>query len=66
MPEKQPLRGPAVFVASLLFLVGAITFIVGGLRLLGGDSMGGGLCLLASVLAFGFLLNALSRTTGSS
>jgi len=66
MPERQPLRGPALFVASLLFLVGSIAFIVGGLFLLGRDSIGGGLCLLASVLAFGFLLNVLSRTPGSS
>ena len=66
MPEKRPLGGPALLVSSLLFLLGLIAFIIGVLRILDRDSIGGGLCLLTAAFAFGFLLLALSRTPGNS
>jgi hypothetical protein len=65
MPEKPPLRGPSLLVASLLFLVGVIALVGGLLYTLGGDSMGGALDLIAAATAFGLLLSVLSKNSGS-
>lgn len=62
MSERQPIRGPALLVASLLFLTGAIAFVLGGMSsLVNGVTPGGALHFLVSVVAFGWLLHVLTK-----